>query len=97
MSKSCSGRIDGDYFYLYAYQYAYVYDGKVISESHSFSMTGLGNSSEYVLDTKEVHGNHLVYRGPKGFLLVPFVSGESIYLQKTGAGTFPGKKIVLCE
>lgn len=99
MSKSCSGRLDGAYFYAYAYQYAYVYNGEVRTETHTFTFSGvLGNARDYVLESKRPYGNHLVYRGPKYTLLVPYVSGESIYvLSPASSSMLPAEKRVLCE
>lgn len=86
---SCSNR----YFYIYAYQYASVSGGRLSSESHSLSTSGL-LEGDYTL--VGLRGRAVAYHGPKFDILVPWRNDLPITArQSDGRGASSGVQ-VLC-
>jgi hypothetical protein len=82
LSKACSGKIKtcdhgsciDQPFYAYTYQFASVVGRKLVSESHTLSVSGeLGTTDDYEL--RGVTGGHVIYEGPRYFLAAPYRAG----------------------
>jgi hypothetical protein len=94
--KFCeNGHCTNEYVYIYAYQYAYIYNDFIQSENHTLNFSGaLGNSSSYVLQ-KYVPGSHVIYRGPRFNVAIPWKSGAGIYISTGIPG--PDGGWILCD
>lgn len=89
MSKSCSGQVFGEYFYIYAYQYAFVSNNEVASETHSFNFSGaLEDEDDYVMQ-KQASDKYIFYVGPRFTLAIPYHSEDGIYAARDLGG--PGE------
>lgn len=75
-SKSCSGHIDGEYFYAYTYQYVYFQGRKIVQENHNFNLTGPFSGERFQL--RNLSGPHVIYESARYFLAVPWQDGASI-------------------
>jgi hypothetical protein len=88
-SRSNSGCLNpGGYYYYYVYQYVYHYNGKVLSESHSFTFSGaLSDDDNPTL--LGMNDSWMIYEGKKHYIAIPCVSGECIYVMDKTVSSFP--------
>jgi hypothetical protein len=80
-SKSKSGNLDGQYYYFYVYQYAYWQGDEVLSESHTFTFSGLLDGEEGAVLLGKAD-KWLIYEGKKIFFAIPLIWNEKIYIKK---------------